>query len=449
MKNNLKSRHDATPTWSGFTHQGKVAILIILDLFLDNKFECYFESDKYEMELEWMEDISIKKESKYLSIHQVKAYQTGNISSYGDAIWMLLGKANLEKVPKTFLHTITDVKREVEKIKTHTLKETTEGYRTLVNDNECFDEVYANFNMYDYGNNIRFCRLGEIDNLIRDKISKVIEIENTVQKTENQINITYLHLLKIIHSNVTERHMEIQRSIFKQNDQSRTNIASISFSKIKETLMKDYEESSEEYYCLVLRMLFSSYTDEFITDAIEDGLYEEKVLDEFKGVVNRLSTLEDKEFQSFCKRISPHEKRSELTVSAFHGLLPKEGVLDSFFKIIVSLRQSSSYIDNGFQYEKDNKVYVPSIINVENDQARRIARGIIQNQNLLNELYLVDTIISRRMNIMSVGEASKKINEISSDEIKEENSQTEHRKITKIKSIRIIDLEKSIEELNT
>lgn len=83
--------HDASPTWNGFNYQGKIALIAVLDKMLE--LALAGESiDEYSLELEWLEDFSIKKGTDYVSIHQVKNYGTNNLQSYDEAIHLLLSK---------------------------------------------------------------------------------------------------------------------------------------------------------------------------------------------------------------------------------------------------------------------------------------------------------------------------------------------------------------------
>lgn len=51
---------DASPSWNGYNHQGKVALLVVLDMIRTEEISKEDMKD-YELELEWLEDFSIKK----------------------------------------------------------------------------------------------------------------------------------------------------------------------------------------------------------------------------------------------------------------------------------------------------------------------------------------------------------------------------------------------------
>jgi hypothetical protein len=103
--------YDATPSWSGYNYQGKIALYVLLtelcELYRANQVD---KIEDYKLELEWMEDFSILiRENnvwKYNSIHQVKAYDTDNINNYSEALFGLTIKTinNLD-IKQAYLHT--------------------------------------------------------------------------------------------------------------------------------------------------------------------------------------------------------------------------------------------------------------------------------------------------------------------------------------------------------
>ncbi|MDK2934805.1 MAG: hypothetical protein PWP27_2615 [Clostridiales bacterium] len=104
--------YDATNSWSGYNYQGKTAIYIAL-----KKINSLYSSNNgtaiptYFLELEWLEDFSIiyrvDGKMNYESIHQVKARKDTKISSYAQALTLLLKKIeNHSEIGQAYLHTI-------------------------------------------------------------------------------------------------------------------------------------------------------------------------------------------------------------------------------------------------------------------------------------------------------------------------------------------------------
>ena len=109
---------DATDSWHGYTYQGKIALLVAMEII--NKL--YEESKKekiknYYLEIEWLEDFSIlysctqDQPPQYFSIHQVKAREDDLIDAYSDALETLARKVyKTPTIQKAFLHTETSIK---------------------------------------------------------------------------------------------------------------------------------------------------------------------------------------------------------------------------------------------------------------------------------------------------------------------------------------------------
>ena len=106
--------HDATPTWSGFTYQGHIAIYLALHKICELLSKPY-NLDKrdiaaaYQLEVENWEDVAIIGEDGYLSIHQVKNMQETKISAYRIPLTQLMlengyMRKNNMGVPTAYLH---------------------------------------------------------------------------------------------------------------------------------------------------------------------------------------------------------------------------------------------------------------------------------------------------------------------------------------------------------
>lgn len=111
---------DASNSWNGFNHQGKLAILFaikkILELYDDSisMDDNKVNLSNYFIEIEYLEDFSLGEiregKAKYDSVHQVKNHATDKAANYDSA---LLGLAyHIQTMPslnKAYLHTTTDI----------------------------------------------------------------------------------------------------------------------------------------------------------------------------------------------------------------------------------------------------------------------------------------------------------------------------------------------------
>ncbi|MEZ9526687.1 hypothetical protein AB4243_21265, partial [Enterovibrio norvegicus] len=88
--------HDATPSWNGYNYQGKIGLYVCLENILTEaknsidtpSFSLFL--DEHHIEYEWIEDFSIKKNDKYLSLHQVKNKQENKFNDHIEAIATIL-----------------------------------------------------------------------------------------------------------------------------------------------------------------------------------------------------------------------------------------------------------------------------------------------------------------------------------------------------------------------
>lgn len=75
---------DASPSWSGFNYQGKVALYYSLKCINEESIEKDFSN--YSLMLENNEDFEIIIDNAPISFHQVKAYEKSSYSKYSDAL---------------------------------------------------------------------------------------------------------------------------------------------------------------------------------------------------------------------------------------------------------------------------------------------------------------------------------------------------------------------------
>lgn len=108
---NINLECDATPSWSGYNYQGKIALYVALtricELYKEGK---EYEFNNYKLELEWLEDFSIinvtDNKKIYQTIHQVKALDTTDINDYGEALFGLAAKVvKFNTIESAYLHT--------------------------------------------------------------------------------------------------------------------------------------------------------------------------------------------------------------------------------------------------------------------------------------------------------------------------------------------------------
>lgn len=92
----LISPFSAVPSWEGYEYQGHIAIFVVLKKIKELLSVSNIEIDMHTLEIEGVEDFSIKRENKYLTLHQVKygALALNNKDKFCFLISVLQYKAN-------------------------------------------------------------------------------------------------------------------------------------------------------------------------------------------------------------------------------------------------------------------------------------------------------------------------------------------------------------------
>lgn len=125
--------HDATPTWSGFIYQGRIAVYLAIKKMIElrNK-DQILEIDKYAIEMEKCEDIAIvytaeNGDRKYSSIHQVKNENKHTLGEYKKPlVQLMLEKGYYKKcnagAPDAYLHIANSIRGANKDFETECLK---------------------------------------------------------------------------------------------------------------------------------------------------------------------------------------------------------------------------------------------------------------------------------------------------------------------------------------
>lgn len=466
----LTPYHSAVPSWSGFQYQGKVALCVVLDYILKTK---QAELEDYFLELEWYEDFSIVKNTEYVSVHQVKSYKKRSLGEYKDALWALLGKSILNKDVKCYLHASTELTTE-EKIKAYLLKNPPEvsnesnqtdspkskkgqkvrgytpwQYYQMITENNAFDKAFSNFSLYSYDMSKRFCPLNRLEEEIKDKIRLYYNSLNGHDPSETQVETTYYFLLGEIDKHITKRHDDEQT----HGIDFGANPDRIHFTDLIDVLNTEWDEPSEEFIINQLRSTFHS-TCEVLFEELNNSIMEEGNIERLvdlvrtENYVNQIAKFSNDSFFKFCQMVTPHIEMDKATVHAFRELIPARGI-DVFCLALYEIKIQL----NGYKFiikdqKQNNLSYLPSTLSLNVGRLRseltemsKIAVSILENAAIRNELYEIEVIITDNIRAESLESAANKIFDV-------ENDVERNTKITKIKRIRLIDIETAMEELN-
>lgn len=418
--------YDASPTWSGFQYQGKVAIFHSLKIINENRGDNNFcegiECENYNLEFEKIEDFSIKDikdELKYYSIHQVKAYSSTNNSTYIKAIAKTEESVDSLSItgqtPSGYLH----IMKKVPLIKS---SPKVEIYNYIID-----------------GSTQNYCELSQIEELIKAEICKSTILNRIL--TEEETDIFYLIVINEVDKLVRERHEDIIK-----NKRKEAHIRPYPLCKICEVL-RNKQEMDQQYWVFNLKKVFMNNFEEYMvikqdsTSQIEQDKISEIVyitegdIESLNILINKPNKLElakeisltkveyedsfiqyikkqwehyhkIDDFLNLCKTITPHKIiKGEITAQSFHQLIPDQSLQECYFEIIeLFINNDTNYNDKGLFFLNDNR-YLATNINERGDtvhissRIEKIKNDITNNPANIETLFEVDTLVSKDLNI--------------------------------------------------
>lgn len=415
---------DASPTWSGYVYQGKVAIYHMLKVIcerLEKGEKCPKEEAgerqntiipakccNYTLELEQIEDFSVKDISdKYYTVHQVKAYKTQESSKYTKAIAKLgenVIKFTTESfVPKGYLHVIKEV-------------------ATTYDDPNLFTYEY-----FINGKKQKYCGLDEIEQLIKEKIAQLKKFLISEKLSDRDADVLYLFYMNIIDKIVRERHKNIDiygRNNFKIEPYPFCSLCELLHTINEERdlyyvtkLKNKFVEKFEEYYYALLEVKKRCMEEPNIQEIATSSDEIFKLHKYMSGLWNHYSINED--FKSFCKMITPdHRSNEKLNDDDYRALIPDKSLDEFYFptteRLVNSMAKAKS---NGVFIIGQRKHIVTNItktisrrnsLNIEENeiykkmQEDKLREMILNNPSNIELLFEIDTLISNEIDLVKI-----------------------------------------------
>ncbi|GAB5342426.1 ABC-three component system protein [Pseudomonas fluorescens] len=432
--------HDATPSWSGYNYQGKVAIHYALCHIIDKIGTDplhTFQGDS--IVLENHEDFELFVNGVLVSFHQVKAYAEQNFGSYDEALFGLALNLYSRPGPAGYIHTwkainlpagkslqaaisefikkLVDeheaapatstifkaVNLDPKRNKTARIIGQAFGGLTVAKINTALKLILANpalalsrIQSYLYGGN-PCCSIDDINELIKSKLKEVLVLKGGVN-TAKQIDSVFHHLLERLDIYVTQRHLN------KQN----AGMIHIDMLDILAIVDSDFDDVSSEYMAIKFKERFFYLFDEFMNNpeyyTVPDDL-DDFVCNLSQIRYSLLSVKPDKLF-AYYKNFSPvirFEGRANIE-QAF--LVNENGIMDVLLKVFNSL--DFQFCENDSSQNKlvyRSKVnpmnyYLPTTIN--DKSSTKIARALIANTRIVEDLYEVNHLIYDGPQIVSL-----------------------------------------------
>lgn len=421
---------DASPSWSGFNYQGKVALYYTL--LQINALPVQTDLSKLSLVLEDNEDFEVRDNGTFVSFHQVKAYNTSSYSKYSDALLEItlelskkpnvLGKIHTWKQinPKASFTCIIDSLRDdiqsiidqyrganpkvgntiIEKaisdapnrpkpaaiIRSAFPSDSATDICSMLTDivlnqNDAISRLEAY--VYDDGNS--FCDLNSINEKIKSEISKLLSSRNLIN-TQQRVEQTLHYFLGMMDKHIIDRHKAKQG----------TDKISINFVEIIEAAIQDHEDIGLHYLSCVFKEQFAHLLDEYINDPDSYEEVDDKC--NLKEAKNILLNLEPLELWNYYRHFCPHINLQELNNTENALKVDENGIRFVLIKILHELDYKCiSNVKEKCQitYETTSlpiKRFIPSTI-MNGIPLTHVEKKIISNSNMWEFLFEVENII--------------------------------------------------------
>lgn len=404
--------HSAVPSWSGYEFQGQVAIYTSL-CFLNSLDLATVELSQYSIEIEHIEDFSIKVNNSYLSIHQVKSYQnTYHFSSYKEAVLELLGKcAKYESINKVNLHTTCLIEEPTKDALYNLLKEyrptakvdKLNSYKKLLFEHQKFDDAFNKLS-YNKVNDSSYELVVDIDE-VGDKIKEQLAIFYSLN---HQLFDQESIILNSSSENISYIYHNLQAKLddwIIRNHKGGLKEPTIALNVFFEILITKniYQFSNKTAAGLLkdsLKKCFTEYCEDY-------GITPE-TSPECKNWENNwkyIRQLSDDEFILLCKKISPNivVKNENITLLEYRELLNSRGVKDALIHLTLNIGKLSlelTDVKNVFVLNKAGSHHLISTISdsktpgAVGNVSKRIIKNLMHNNQLFHLLFDIHKIIT-------------------------------------------------------
>ncbi|GGC89470.1 ABC-three component system protein [Vreelandella lutescens] len=423
---------DASPSWSGFNYQGKVALYYALS-FINKKIEAE-DFSNYSLMLEDTEDFEIKRNRVAVSIHQVKAYNSSSYNDYSDALlgivlelykqpsvlgkihtWKPINsKPNYADLKASLRHDMSEIIKDFDNsdpkdegtilakaastatkipkkaailrlaFKDFSAPQLRDILKAIVTrDNNALERLDCY--VYDDGN--AYCDLNEINSKLKSEMAKYWDKKGTVN-TDEKKDKTFYYFLGMMDSYIIDRHKT-------KRDQEKIQLE---FSDIVSSLECDREDIGSFYLAFKFKEKFAALIDDYMEDSCNYSEPEDGLVCNLKEARKFLLSLNPDELWEYYRSFSPqsslhHECNTEnaLEVST-EGI--RHVLIEVFHKLNIEkvVQKGSPY---KFIYRANSspgQSFLPTTITSAVPRSYT-AKQIVKNHNMIEALYEVGYLI--------------------------------------------------------
>ncbi|MBA5806649.1 hypothetical protein F9883_01945 [Morganella morganii] len=423
---------DASPSWSGFNYQGKVALYYALTRINENSVGSNFGDQR--LMLEDNEDFEILENGSSVSFHQVKAYNSSSYSKYSNALLEITLELYKNVHVSGKIHTWKNINAKLNfcglmdslKDDIKILLDEYEGavpkigntiiekaastssnnskraailkaafptcneqalYEILNNIHSGNNNAISRLAAYVYDDGNSYCELELINEKIKLEISKALTARNLIN-TQERLDKTFQYFLGMMDAYIIQRHKEKQQS----------EKVSITFEEIILAIIYDHEDIGINYLAYKFKEQFAYLIDEYISDPEDYMETEIDVPCNLKEIRKLLLSLSPIELWMYYRNFCPHIDLQNINNTANSLLSEPTGIRHVLIKILHELDISKiSNITKKCQliYETTtlpSKKFLPSTI-LKGVRTSYIERKIISNKNMWELLFEVENIV--------------------------------------------------------
>ncbi|MES2131213.1 MAG: ABC-three component system protein [Bacteroidota bacterium] len=373
------SDRNATASWSGYSHQGQVGLLIALRKLQ----EAGLDLNNHYVQFETHEDVAIYSEQPggaktYLTVHQVKAYYSAT-NIYKSTYNSVLNNA-FEDGDEKYLHTASEI--------------TDWDTSTTANNN--------NVLRYEYSAAKYHCGTTEIETFIKAELTTILS-----PVAQAIIDNAYLRLSFELDHRIRQEHQKAHKHLFD---------IKFSLHEINQLIRSDEIFTKKEIYDC--RKLFY---DTYIEIIRTENLTPERINSIHTSIIGQINALDDGKFRLLLQSMNLHRTPNQLKQSQVY--YSQDGLKQVFFRMIIDIIDTNpTLIENVIKYDKNtepNKFVLTAITDEERDKLTVIENILtnLQSQNLLWESH---SLVNKEIEIELV-QRNPAINAVATAEEKEDD----------------------------
>lgn len=447
----MSDPRNATASWSGYLHQGKVGILVALreiNILLD----AGNNLGKWSIKFENAEDFDIINNGKVKSRHQVKAYKdakypndlkdvlstlqyrfdevSGKVKmiSPGFKIYKYDQKGNILEIEvdddSRYLHTITEILYFGLSI---------EDFKKQCNNASIIHRDNPNkIKLYEYTDTEKYCPLSTLDSEDKLTMYSIKELKKILIREDHteKENISWQ---KGVLESITA---ELDKEIREKHIEGDNSYPEISFQKIYELIVTNTQFIKSNIQSL--REKFVTFWEEFKYEFnVTDVAKEEEIL----AIIKTIYDYDDEVLKKFFINIHPDEVSAANfdTMSNAVDFFKKDNIKYIFLYCLYEVKNEKFSVEE-ICYEKDGG-YVLTAIAKPPVVFKAVVEVMINNSKLTDKFFNKNFLINNKINDMNLYDEIEKNNNWSKN-LPESNKFMNP-------NIKFISVEKAIEKLNT